>query len=214
MRSTALDLMVSVDIYVNETTRHADVILPAPSPLHRSHYDLALYQLAARNVANYSPRDPRARDPAMPPEWHTLLRLAGIAAGQGPDADVDAFDDFVIGGLMQRDLQDPASPLAGRDAAGAAGGARRRGAGPSGCSTGCCARGPYGDRFGADPDGLTLRRLEAAPHGIDLGPLEPRIPEVLRTPSGKIELAPEPIVADVERLTRLARARTATAAWC
>ena len=51
----ALELMVSVDIYVNETTRHADVILPAPSPLYRSHYDLALYQLAARNVANYSP---------------------------------------------------------------------------------------------------------------------------------------------------------------
>ena len=56
-----LELMVSVDIYVNETTRHADVILPAPSPLYRSHYDLALYQLAVRNVANYSPRGARAR---------------------------------------------------------------------------------------------------------------------------------------------------------
>ena len=44
-----------VDIYVNETTRHADVILPAPAPLEKSHYDLALYQLAVRNVANYSP---------------------------------------------------------------------------------------------------------------------------------------------------------------
>src|SRR5690606_23039188 len=50
-----LEFMVSVDIYVNETTRHADVILPAPDPLARSHYDLALYQFAARNVANYSP---------------------------------------------------------------------------------------------------------------------------------------------------------------
>ena len=60
--------------------------------------------------------------------------------------------------------------------------------------------GPYGDGFGADPDGLTLERLEAAPHGIDLGPLEPRIPEVLRTPSGKIELAPEPIAGDVARM--------------
>src|SRR5919109_765678 len=49
-----LDLMVSVDIYVNETTRHADVILPAPSSLCRSHYDLGLYQLAIRSVANYS----------------------------------------------------------------------------------------------------------------------------------------------------------------
>jgi anaerobic selenocysteine-containing dehydrogenase len=60
--------------------------------------------------------------------------------------------------------------------------------------------GPYGDGFGADPDGLSLAVLEAAPHGIDLGPLQPRIPEVLRTPSGKIELAPEPIVDDVARL--------------
>ena len=60
----SLELMVSIDVYVNETTRHADVILPGPSPLRRSHYDVALYQLAVRNVANYSPPvlepDPRA----------------------------------------------------------------------------------------------------------------------------------------------------------
>ena len=60
--------------------------------------------------------------------------------------------------------------------------------------------GPYGDGFGADPDGLSLAVLEANPHGVDLGPLQPRIPEVLRTPSGMIELAPEMCVADVERL--------------
>jgi anaerobic selenocysteine-containing dehydrogenase len=60
--------------------------------------------------------------------------------------------------------------------------------------------GPYGDAFGAKPDGLTLDRLKAAPHGIDFGPLRPRLTEVLRTPSGKVELAPEPVVADVERL--------------
>jgi anaerobic selenocysteine-containing dehydrogenase len=60
--------------------------------------------------------------------------------------------------------------------------------------------GPYGDGFGADPDGLTLAALEAAPHGIDLGPLQPRVPEMLRTATGKIELAPEPIVEDVARL--------------
>jgi anaerobic selenocysteine-containing dehydrogenase len=59
--------------------------------------------------------------------------------------------------------------------------------------------GPYGDGFGAR-DGLTLAALEAAPHGVDLGPLEPRIPEVLRTPSGRIELAPDAIAADVPRL--------------
>ena len=58
--------------------------------------------------------------------------------------------------------------------------------------------GPYGDRFGADPAGLSLAVLEANPHGIDLGPLQPRLPEVLRTPTGRIDLAPAPFVADVE----------------
>jgi anaerobic selenocysteine-containing dehydrogenase len=60
--------------------------------------------------------------------------------------------------------------------------------------------GPYGDSFGAKAGGLTLAVLEANPHGLDFGPLAPRIPDILRTPSGKIELAPEPLVADVARL--------------
>ena len=60
--------------------------------------------------------------------------------------------------------------------------------------------GPFGDGFGADPDGLTLERLDANPHGLDFGPMRARIPEVLRTPSGRIELAPAEIVADVPRL--------------
>ena len=203
--------MVSVDIYVNETTSHADVILPAPSPLHRSHYDLALYQLAARNVANYSPAI-LGPDPDVPAEWHTLLRLAGIAAGQGAGADVEALDDFVIAGLMQRELQDPASPLAGRDQQELLAALEPR-RGPERMLDWMLRSGPYGDQFGADPDGLTLARLEDSPHGVDLGPLEPRIPEMLRTASGKIELAPEPIVADVDRL-RASLARTATAGWC
>src|SRR5581483_3718338 len=59
--------------------------------------------------------------------------------------------------------------------------------------------GPYGDGF-QDRHGLDLATLEAHPHGVDLGPLQPRIPEVLRTPSGKIELAPSSIVEDAERL--------------
>ena len=199
-----IDLMVSVDIYVNETTRHADVILPAPSPLYRSHYDLALYQLAARNVANYSPPTLELDDSQMP-EWHTLLRLAGIAAGQGPDVDLEAFDDLVIGSLVGRDLQDPASPLAGRDAGELIAALEPR-RGPERMLDWMLRSGPYGDHFGDHPDGLTLEQLEAAPHGIDFGPLDPRVPEVLRTASGKIELAPEPIVADLDRL-RAAAAR-------
>ena len=184
-----LDFMVSLDIYVNETTQHADVILPGPSPLARSHYDLALYQLAVRNVANYS-APAMEPEPELEPEWRQLLRMTAIVSGQGADADLGALDSFVIDALIQRAVSDPQSPLAGRDPAE--------------------VRDELGDRRGPDraldlllragPYGLTLDELEANPHGIDLGPLEPRIPEVLRTPSGKIELAPEAIAADVERL--------------
>jgi anaerobic selenocysteine-containing dehydrogenase len=194
----ALDLMVSVDIYLNETTRHADVILPPPPALYRSHYDLALYQFAARNVANYSPALLDLED-GMLPEWRILLRLAGIAAGQGPDADADALDDLVVASLVGKELQDPASPLAGwsQEDLLAALEPRR---GPERLLDWLLRSGPYGDGFGDDAEGLTLAALEASPHGVDLGALESRLPEVLRTASGKIELAPEPIVADVERL--------------
>ena len=60
--------------------------------------------------------------------------------------------------------------------------------------------GAYGDQFGAPghEGGLSLAVLEANPHGVDLGPLQPRLPEVLKTPSGKIEIAPDAIIADVE----------------
>ncbi|GAA4509797.1 hypothetical protein GCM10023191_071500 [Actinoallomurus oryzae] len=60
--------------------------------------------------------------------------------------------------------------------------------------------GAYGDGFAAVPGGLSLEALRRAPHGIDLGPLRPRLPEVLRTPSGRIELCPPRIAEDVGRL--------------
>ena len=193
-----LEFMVSLDIYVNETTRHADVVLPGLSPLEQSHYDVILRQLAIRNVATYSPAtfEPPAD---QVPEWRTLLRLAAIAAGQGDGVDVDALDDFVVAQRVEQDVAAPASPIHGRNPAEIlAALAPRRG--PERLLDLMLRTGPYGDAFGAKSDGLTLAHLEARPHGIDLGPLEPRIPEVLRTPSAKIELAPEPIAADVERL--------------
>jgi len=63
--------------------------------------------------------------------------------------------------------------------------------------------GPYGDWFGEVPQGLSLAVLRANPHGVDLGPLQPRIPEVLRTRSGLIELCPEPIAEEVRRLSQV-----------
>jgi anaerobic selenocysteine-containing dehydrogenase len=190
--------MISLDIFVNETTRHADVVLPGLSPLEQSHYDVALRQLAIRNVATYS--RPVFDPPAdQQPEWQTLLRLAGLVMGQGAEADLDALDDFVITQRVEHEVAAAGSPIHGRDPAEIlAALAPRRG--PDRQLDLMLRSGPYGDAFGAVADGLTLASLEARPHGIDFGPLAPRVPEVLRTPSGKIELAPPLLVADVGRL--------------
>ncbi|HEV7752495.1 MAG TPA: molybdopterin-dependent oxidoreductase [Baekduia sp.] len=184
-----LDFMVSVDIYVNETTRHADVILPSPSPLEKAHFDFVFQGFAIRNYTNYSPAVlPRPDD--LPDEWETVLRLVGVATGQGPDADVAAIDEFVVRAAIGKEVADAYSPWHGRDADELLAELAPR-VGTERLVDLMLRTGPYG---------LTLADLEAKPHGIDLGPLAPRLPEVLRTPSGRIELAPEATVADVGRL--------------
>jgi anaerobic selenocysteine-containing dehydrogenase len=194
----SLDFMVSIDIYRNETTRHADVILPPEPILARGHYDVALLSLAIRNVANYSPPVFELR-PGEMPEWQIVLRLAAILSGLGAQTDLDTFDDLVAAELVQKSVTRSGSKVEGRDADELlAALAPRRG--PERLLDFMLRNGPYGDGFGSDAGGLSLQQLLDHPHGIDLGPLEPRIPECLRTPSGMIELAPEPIVADTERL--------------
>ncbi len=193
-----LECLVCVDSYLNETSRHAHVILPPPSPLERSHYDLAFYQLSIRNIAHYSPAVfPRAA--GTMDEWQILLRLAGIAAGQGSAADLGILDDLVVHQLVSREVRTKGSSVEGRDASELLTLLEPR-RGPERLLDFLVRVGPYGDAFGAKPDGLTLARLEGETNGMDLGPLQPRIPEVLRTPSGKVELAPEPLLADVARL--------------
>jgi anaerobic selenocysteine-containing dehydrogenase len=169
-----LDFMVSLDVYLNETSRHADVILPGPTPLERPHYDLALYQLAVRNVANWTPA---ALATPVPQEWRTLLRLTGIVAGLGESADLDALDGMVAAEAARRAGVEVA--LAGERT------------GPARIIDLLLRGGPYD---------LTLADLEAAPHGVDLGPLAPRLPDALSTASGLVELAPAEITSDVPRL--------------
>ena len=203
----SLDLMVSIDPYRNETTRHADVILPPPSHLERSHYDLAFWQLSVRNVANYSPATLPITD-GRPDEWQILLRLTAIAAGLGADADLAMLDEIGMAGQVGRDVTDPDSPIFSRDPGEImAMLASRRG--PERILDYLLRTGPYGDAFGTG-EGLTLAALEAEPHGVDLGRLEPRLPGLLSTADHLIDAAPEAIVADLPRLA--AHLETAPAA--
>jgi anaerobic selenocysteine-containing dehydrogenase len=193
-----LDFYVAVDPYINETTRHADVILPVPTALQKGHYDLALLQVALRNVANYSPAV-LPLDEGQLDEWQVLARLALVLQGMGAGADPAVVDDLMVQSLVGAAVNDETGPIAGRDPEEIIALLGER-TGPERLIDLMLRTGPYGDGFGADPDGLSLDALLDQPHGVDLGALEPRLPDVLRTPSGMVELAPEPIVADVARL--------------
>lgn len=185
----SLEFMVSVGIYLDETTRHADVVLPGRSPLEDSHYDVSFPQLSVRNHARYSAPVFDA-EAGHPPEWQVLTRLAAIAMGRGAAADPLALDEEFVEAEVRK--------LAG-DRTAAVMAAVSRWTGPERQLDLALRSGPYGDRFGANRDGLTLAKVAAAPAGLDLGPLQPRVPELLRTPSGKVELAPSLLLADLPR---------------
>ena len=193
----SLDFMVSVDFYINETTRHADVILPPPPPLSRGHYDFAFYTLSVRNIANYSP--PTLSRNGEMEEWEILTRLALVASGQGADADPNLADGWGIAATVNQAVSSADSPISGRDPEEILGHLNQY-QGPTRILDYLLRTGPYGDRFGDDPDGLSVSKLMDHPHGIDLGPLQPRLPGLLTTESGKIELAPPSIMAEATRL--------------
>jgi anaerobic selenocysteine-containing dehydrogenase len=70
-----LDFMAAVDVYVNETTRHADVILPPTTLLERDHYDLVFHLLAVRNTARFTPAVfPKGRDQRH--DWEIYREIA------------------------------------------------------------------------------------------------------------------------------------------
>jgi anaerobic selenocysteine-containing dehydrogenase len=195
----ALDFMVSIDNWLNETTRHADVVLPGLSPLEQPHYDEMIWSWAIRNAGKYSP--PLFPPADRPHEWQILLTLAAICQGQQPAAvDVAMLDDVFFAGLVSGLTQMPGSRIAGRDpseilaAAGAPG--------PERLLDLAIRTGPWGDAYEAAPGGLTLAEMKRHPNGIDKGALTPRLDEILRTPSGTIELAPPYVTADLPRLAR------------
>lgn len=184
-----LEFMVSIDIYINETTRHADVILPSPSALAKPHFDFAFYGLSVRNIANYSPPLHDADDATEPgmDEHEIFARLTLIASGLGAQADPEMMYSMMLqtvaerGGLNAEEEQTAATAA--------------NYTGVEAILDLMLRTGPY--------EGLDLAALLAAPHGIDLGPLKPRLPGMLRTASGHIEMAHPSITADVPRLVLL-----------
>jgi anaerobic selenocysteine-containing dehydrogenase len=193
-----LDFLVAVDFYLNETTRHAHLILPTPSPAEQANYEFGLYHLSVRNVAKWS--SPAVPPPPGSPEaWQVLLRLSAIFMGK-VDQPEKEIDDLIFQKLASQavkvnrawpglSVEDIGKTLDGRH-------------GPERIIDLLLRLGPYGDGFGRRADGLTLAQVKAAEHGIDLGPLQPRLREVLNTPSGVIELAPPTMTNDIVRLRK------------
>ena len=164
----SLEFMVSIDFYINETTRHANIILPPTSSLERGHYDLAFHILAVRNTTKFSaPLFNPAPDARA--DWEILLELQTRMAHDGRWGGVKR-------SLMKQFL------------------------GPERMTDLALRFGPYGARFNPFSHGLTLRKVKRAVHGIDLGPLTPCLPKRLCTAGKRIQLAPEVMVKDVQRV--------------
>ncbi len=191
-----LECMISIDNALNETTRHAHVLLPGLSALEQAHFDDLILNWAVRSTGNYSPAV-FAPPEDHPGEWRIFTVLGALLMGVPlADIDVDAFDDGFFSVLCEAKGVDPAAVLPLYDEGG-----------PERLLDLQIRTGEFGDRYGERPDGLTLQSFKDAPHGLDLGPMEPRLDEVLRTANGRVDLAPSYIVADLPRLAaRLDRA--------
>ena len=184
-----LDAMISVDNWLNETSRHAHVILPGLSALEQPHCDEALWGFAVRSGARWSPAvfPPGER----PHEWEILIRLGAILAGiPAAEVDVEGYDDVLFAeramrhGVVASEVLDKTTFR-----------------GPDRIADLTIRVSPWGDGYGARPGGLTLESLmNDYPHGVDFGPMVSKIHEILRTASGDVELAHDNILGDLPRL--------------
>jgi anaerobic selenocysteine-containing dehydrogenase len=164
----SLEYMVAIDFYINETTRHARIILPPTSALERGHYDIAFNLLTVRNTAKFSPALFEPSDDTRH-DWEILSELQSRMEHKGGPSAAKRK-------LMKR-LFGPETIL------------------------GLGLRfGPYGAGLNPFSNGLTLRKVQQAVHGIDLGPLKSCLPGRLRTADKRIELAPEVLVKDMARV--------------
>jgi anaerobic selenocysteine-containing dehydrogenase len=185
-----LDAMICVDCWLNETTRHADVILPGQSPLEQPHHDDLILAFAVNSVANYSPPVFYSDDPDRPREWEILVRLTGLCTGMpAEDVDVAAIDDGFFDYMCFTQGLDGAEIRSHYDHGG-----------PERILDLTLRTGPFGDRYGENPDGLTLDKLKAHPNGINFGPMVPQLPGILGTSDARLRLAPQYLLDDLPRL--------------
>ena len=188
-----IGFVVALDIYINETTRHADYILPSTTQLEHSNYDFLFAAFAQRNFARYSPA---VFEPAADSRdqcdiiLELLARMNGLQA-----ADLEALMlDGMIGEILKAPALSHLDAQTVRDATAGHGGSER-------LLDILLRAGPYGDRFEFGADGLNLDRVKDHAHGMDLGPLQPNIlPEMIRTEGGRIRLLHPLLAADIERL--------------
>jgi anaerobic selenocysteine-containing dehydrogenase len=189
-----LDLMVAIDIYMNETTCLADIILPTTTHLEHENFDFLFQTTSVRNMVHYSPQVLEA-PPDTKHHWEVILevaaRLNGVSLGD--------LDDLMVGGVLATFVGLPGTPaehLTPAEARKMIGDHR----GPERLLDAMLRAGPYGDGFVDADEGLSLEKLRKTRHAVDLGPLEPRLPEILRTPGRRIPLAHQLLVDGVEGL--------------
>ena len=174
-----LDFMVSIDLYVNETTRHADLILPPAWSLAEEHFDIFFPLMSVRNAVRRSPPVLERRDGELH-DWEILLALArGLGGGPTGVRPID--------GALRL-----AERLGWRWT-------------PAAIVAFLLRTGVHGDRFLPGRKGLSLRDLDAAPHGLDLGPLEPGLAQGVLRPGGRVQLAPAPLLRAWDDLLLLLR---------
>ena len=169
---TQLDFMVSIDFYVNETTRHADVILPPTCFVEHDHYDLVFLHLAVRNVARYSDAIVQ-RAPDALHDWEIYGELAQRYARRAWSLERGGVRSRLTG-LLSRALMKRLSPQR------------------------LLAIGLR--RSGAAQRGVTMAKLRAHPEGLDLGPLQPSLGKALQARGKRIDLMPSAIRRELPQL--------------
>lgn len=214
-----LDFVVAVDFYLNESTRHADIILPPTGPLEHSHYDLIFNGLAVRNTVKYSP-------PLFGPapdtrhDWEIYLELTRRLESRSPvswaraEAKYQIMKNLGADGVL--DLMLRTGPYGSQIPQFADLQERLVNLLYDRLSPRSAARlaldlSPYSYRTKDRHQFLSVKELEKHPHGMDIGPLNRVFPERLATRNKQINLVPKIYLKDVSRLQqRLERKQPAS----